>query len=250
MNTIDQWDPQHAEYQRPISTTDLPYVGQELHDYYYKNFMFHYEGNRSPFGIWLHPTWLVANSSRITWLNNFLQEILQKPNVWVVSGEDVIAYMKNPVNSTSKTVPFKCPTATATIQATTIVTETRITPPPPASTPVPSHAPSVVTKVTNVPSHAPSLSETKVSRQPSVAQQPTPPPAQATKVTAAETRVPSVETKASVITPVKSPATPRPNATQPASKAPPSINDGPIDISGAATSSTIVCFFIAVVMAF
>lgn len=58
----------------------------KLQDYYYNNFMAHYNGNRSPFGIWLHPSWLIAKPERVEWLNSFLAQILSLPDVWVVSG--------------------------------------------------------------------------------------------------------------------------------------------------------------------
>jgi hypothetical protein len=92
---------------------DPPVTGQELDDLYTGNFMRNYNGNRSPFGIWLHPAWLIGDDSRVAWLNSFLTKILALDDVWVVSGQDVIAYMKNPVQAGATEAPFACPGGTS-----------------------------------------------------------------------------------------------------------------------------------------
>jgi len=92
---------------------DPPVSGQALDDMYTSNFMRNYNGNRSPFGIWLHPAWLIGDDSRVAWLNSFLTKILAMDDVWVVSGQDVIAYMKNPVSAGETNVPFSCPGGTS-----------------------------------------------------------------------------------------------------------------------------------------
>ncbi len=38
-------------------------------DILWRNFQWHYSGNRAPMGIWLHPAYLLANSSRLDDLN-------------------------------------------------------------------------------------------------------------------------------------------------------------------------------------
>ena len=58
----------------------------QLQDYYYYNFIQVYNGNRAPFGIWLHPLWVMSNPDYAGWINDFLKNITSLPNVWLVSG--------------------------------------------------------------------------------------------------------------------------------------------------------------------
>jgi len=111
MNTIDEIDTTKSTYRQPIGNNpmDPPLsTAADLDKYYGGNFNLTYNGNRAPFGIWLHPPWLIENPARVQWLNDFLARILSMPDVWVVSGQDVVSYMKNPVPAGSTTPPFKC----------------------------------------------------------------------------------------------------------------------------------------------
>jgi len=55
----------------------------------------HYNGNRAPFGIYIS-SWLNQNPSRVSLLNQFLQEILGMNNVWLVSGTDITNFYHHP----------------------------------------------------------------------------------------------------------------------------------------------------------
>jgi len=113
MNTINEYDPTSLNFGRPLNDTVMDYplnTMEDLERYYMANFLASYNGNRAPFGIWMHPSWLLANPNRTIWLNNFLAEILAMPGVWAVSGQDVINYIRNPVAvGNTSTVPFACP---------------------------------------------------------------------------------------------------------------------------------------------
>lgn len=90
---------------------DPPFEIPKLRTLYWENFLRHYNGNRAPFGIWVHPAWL--NEDRINWVNEFLSQALKLPDVYVVSMQDVITYMKNPVAVDSEDpMPFHCPRVT------------------------------------------------------------------------------------------------------------------------------------------
>jgi len=109
MNTVDEIDTTSAFFARPVGTMDPALSTPDLEKYYKANFLANYNGNRAPFGIWLHPAYLIGDATRVTWLNNFIEEVLALDDVWVVSGADVISYMKAPVAKGSKAPPFSCP---------------------------------------------------------------------------------------------------------------------------------------------
>ncbi len=70
------------------------------------NFLDHYNGNRAPFGLFLHATtddqWL-SNPSNSNWrvdtLNAFIAWALDHPDTWFVTCRDLITFMRNPVTS-------------------------------------------------------------------------------------------------------------------------------------------------------
>ncbi|GAA5795630.1 hypothetical protein HPULCUR_000992 [Helicostylum pulchrum] len=67
------------------------------------NFERHYNGNRSPFGIYVHPTHLTNYpgladmSSQKAAVVSFIQSLASKPNVWFVTNEQLLQWMQNPV---------------------------------------------------------------------------------------------------------------------------------------------------------
>ncbi|KAG0312483.1 hypothetical protein BGZ99_009472 [Dissophora globulifera] len=58
------------------------------------NFDRHYNGDRAPFGIFLHPVH-VGNAVQL--YNDFFESILLKPDVWFVTNQQLLEWMKNPV---------------------------------------------------------------------------------------------------------------------------------------------------------
>ncbi|KAG1456387.1 hypothetical protein G6F56_006841 [Rhizopus delemar] len=67
------------------------------------NFDRHYNGNRQPFGIYVHPTHL-TNSAGLPDVSpqknavvDFIQSLQSKPDVWFVSNEQLLQWMQNPV---------------------------------------------------------------------------------------------------------------------------------------------------------
>ncbi|KAK4512848.1 uncharacterized protein ATC70_003556 [Mucor velutinosus] len=65
----------------------------------------HYNGNRQPFGIYVHPTHLTTYAGlpdpkdMYNGVIEFIQSIAQKPNVWFVTNQQLLQYMKNPVKA-------------------------------------------------------------------------------------------------------------------------------------------------------
>ncbi|KAF9545564.1 hypothetical protein EC957_010873 [Mortierella hygrophila] len=61
-----------------------------------KNFDRHYNGNRSPFGIYLHPVH-VGNATQL--YNEFFAYARTFPDVWFVTNQQLLQWMQNPVPS-------------------------------------------------------------------------------------------------------------------------------------------------------
>ncbi|KAG2186563.1 hypothetical protein INT44_002787 [Umbelopsis vinacea] len=67
------------------------------------NFDRHYNGNRQPFGIYVHPTHLTnyAGLPDATALKSgvvsFIQSLASKPDVWFVTNDQLLQWMQNPV---------------------------------------------------------------------------------------------------------------------------------------------------------
>ncbi|KAJ7052259.1 hypothetical protein C8F01DRAFT_626387 [Mycena amicta] len=72
---------------------------------YMKNtFTAHYTGNRQPFGLYTHPVHLSTtypgvnpSNSTINMINEFLDWAQEQQNVWIVSNEQLLAWVQNPV---------------------------------------------------------------------------------------------------------------------------------------------------------
>ncbi|KAF9011298.1 hypothetical protein BDQ17DRAFT_1387684 [Cyathus striatus] len=73
-------------------------------EYMQKTFMDHYNGNRAPIGLYTHPIHVsrtypgvdVSNST-INMINAFLDWAQEQQNVWIVSNEQLLEWVRNPV---------------------------------------------------------------------------------------------------------------------------------------------------------
>ncbi|KAI9365104.1 hypothetical protein BD770DRAFT_119398 [Pilaira anomala] len=62
----------------------------------------HYNGKRQPFGIYVHPTQLTLTDEtkvKLEALLKFIKEISTKPNVWFVTNQQLLQWVKNPVKA-------------------------------------------------------------------------------------------------------------------------------------------------------
>ncbi|KAF7311854.1 hypothetical protein MIND_00196100 [Mycena indigotica] len=73
-------------------------------EYMKATFTAHYNGNRQPFGLYTHPIHLAtsypgvpAPNSTINMINSFLDWAQEQQNVWIVSNEQLLAWMQHPV---------------------------------------------------------------------------------------------------------------------------------------------------------
>ena len=70
-------------------------------------FRAHVSGNKAPFGLYVHPTWLgtgvtipgsnATGTDKLAAMNRFLTDAMATPNTWMVTNAQVVEYMKNPV---------------------------------------------------------------------------------------------------------------------------------------------------------
>ena len=111
-----------------------PYLDEEdpnkVRNWYQNTFMDHYNGNRQPFGLYNHPIhreWLIAQRkfhqkntqilmiflvqkkvatgypgvedpiAQRNMINEFLDYAQQQQNVWIVTNQQLLAWMRNPV---------------------------------------------------------------------------------------------------------------------------------------------------------
>ncbi|KAI5120853.1 hypothetical protein M0805_007040 [Coniferiporia weirii] len=72
--------------------------------YMQNTFTAHYDGNRQPIGLYFHPVHLAktypgveVSQSTIDMINAFLDWAQEQQNVWIVSNEQLLAWVRNPV---------------------------------------------------------------------------------------------------------------------------------------------------------
>ena len=58
----------------------------------FSNFNMSYNGNRAPYGIYLHTPWFTPDNVQA--VNDFLDAALALPDVWVVTARQVIEWMQ------------------------------------------------------------------------------------------------------------------------------------------------------------
>ncbi|XP_064083777.1 chitin deacetylase 7-like [Macrobrachium nipponense] len=82
-----------------------------------ENFEYNYHGNRAPFGLHTLPAWFESDKnvkSTAHWkgYKRFLQYVQDLDDVWIVSQNKVVEYMKNPVpvGDIAQLEAFQCPT--------------------------------------------------------------------------------------------------------------------------------------------
>jgi len=71
--------------------------------WYNTNWNRHYTGNRSPFGIYVHPTHLTNyvglpdTSAYLSMMVSIITNLASQPDVWFVTNQQLLQWMKNPV---------------------------------------------------------------------------------------------------------------------------------------------------------
>eukprot|EP00056_Hartaetosiga_gracilis_P000580 m.39090 g.39090 ORF g.39090 m.39090 type:complete len:165 (+) comp10263_c0_seq1:25-519(+) len=74
----------------------LPTSKEDALLYFRHNFNRHFQTNRAPFNIYLHGVWLLNNAHVLEALKEFMDELLQRPEVYFVTQMQAIEWMKRP----------------------------------------------------------------------------------------------------------------------------------------------------------
>ena len=72
-----------------------------------KNLNRHYNSNRAPFGLYYHSAWFNTQHHRKGFMK-FLDEILTKPDVYLVTNWQMIQWMRSPTPSSELNSLWKC----------------------------------------------------------------------------------------------------------------------------------------------
>lgn len=79
-----------------------------------RNFHYHYDTNRAPFGMHMHPSYFLQCPScdHMGAAKKFLRYAQDLGDVWFLTGSQVIAWMKDPqdIEQAKSFPPWKCPT--------------------------------------------------------------------------------------------------------------------------------------------
>jgi len=89
------------EYNCAFVDSCPPYFSQdELEEIFMTNFNRHYNSNRAPMGLYFHATWFKNKKNRRAF-RKFLAEMVERPDVYIVSTWEVIQWMRNPTPQSS-----------------------------------------------------------------------------------------------------------------------------------------------------
>ena len=89
----------------------VPVTKQDWLDFLWENFNAHFNGNRSPFGLYSHITWFYLSEVRAEAMNEFLDKLLSMDDVYIVTHSQMLDWVKNPtsLSGIAEFEPWKCP---------------------------------------------------------------------------------------------------------------------------------------------
>ena len=89
---------------------------EEAFKYLMDNFNKSYKGNRAPFGLNMHPSWFLLNKYNSKGMDRFIEEILNLPDVYIVTIKQVLEWMKSPteLSEIEHFTPWQCKPTNAT----------------------------------------------------------------------------------------------------------------------------------------
>lgn len=98
----------------PCSMLDActaPYSEDLWYEFLVDNFNLHYQTNKSPFGIHAHSAWFFLRPERVNAMNRFLDYILEKGDVYIVTQTQSLAWVQQPtpLDKIQDFEPWKCP---------------------------------------------------------------------------------------------------------------------------------------------
>lgn len=112
------WVVPHLYYKQssgyPCSMLDActaPFTEDQWFEFLMENFNYHYNGNRSPFGIYSHSAWFIGWQWRVNAMNRFLDIIAKLYNVYIVTHTQMLDWVRNPtpLSQIHNFAPWMCP---------------------------------------------------------------------------------------------------------------------------------------------
>ena len=85
--------------QSPCSMYDAcmwPKEQDEITEIFFRNFMDHYRTNRAPFPLFAHSAWHTNDDVRRRAFEEFIDTILEAPDVYIVTSQQLLDWVKDP----------------------------------------------------------------------------------------------------------------------------------------------------------
>lgn len=96
-----------------LDACTAPVSEEDWLDFFDENFRVHYEDNRSPFGVYSHPTWFYTGQpqAKVDALNKFLDKLSEMKDVYIVTHSQMLDWVRDPtpLDKIEDFVPWKCP---------------------------------------------------------------------------------------------------------------------------------------------
>ena len=94
-----------------LDSCTIPQTRQEWFALLQSNFLRHYQGNKAPFGLYTHASWFYFPGERLAALNDFLSYLETLDDVYVVSHQNLLEWVRNPtpLSQIGDFEPWKCP---------------------------------------------------------------------------------------------------------------------------------------------
>jgi len=93
-----------------VDECSFPKTVEGVYNLLMDNFKKHYNGNRSPFPMFMHAGWLITYNYSRQGLENFLNDILKMKDVYIVTLSQVIDWIKKPtpLSKINEFAPWQC----------------------------------------------------------------------------------------------------------------------------------------------
>lgn len=94
-----------------LDACTAPITEDDWMEFFDTNFKAHYEGNRSPFGIYSHSAWFYGGQARVDALKKFLAKLGSMKDVFIVSHTQMLDWVRDPtpLSKISDFEAWKCP---------------------------------------------------------------------------------------------------------------------------------------------
>ncbi len=94
-----------------LDACTAPVTEEDWVEFFEENFDVHYKNNRSPFGIYSHPSWFYLGQDRASVMMKFLDKLSAMDDVYIVTHSQMLEWVRNPtpLEKIREFEPWKCP---------------------------------------------------------------------------------------------------------------------------------------------